>query len=472
MTTARTPNETGSTPIDDPRVWRAFAVASASIFMFVLDSGLLTVALPEIERDFPESSRAAVSWVSTGYLLSVASLILVAGRLGDIHGRRRIFRIGLPVWAAGSLLTGIAPSIGVLIAARFVQGVGSALVTSVALTMVLPGIPEARRPYAVGIWGTAGALAAIVGPTLGAELMDATSWRWALASVAPITLITYLAGRRLLVETKDESANPVVDPASVILVMLGIGLVALGLSQSRVWGWGDPRTLASCLVGAVACAAFYVRSDRHSNPIIDISTFSIPSYGRAALSAALQQVGFFSWFFSTSFVLREIWGWSVRDTGQALSISFAFSAITGWLGGRAAERFGYFWPTTAGALAAVAGPLYWVFAFDAEPSFWLVYLPGAALFGLGGGACGSLPTGIALSDISDAKQGTAYAAYQTTRRIASTMGLALMAALLGEASGDALLGGARNVWMLCVVVHLLMIVPLLPFRTVTPDRPT
>ena len=123
---------------------------------------------------------------------------------------------------------------------------------------------------------------------------------------------------------------------------------------------------------------------------------------------------------------------------------------------------GYFWPTVIGAVIAGLGPLYWVISWDAEPSFWLVYLPGAALFGLGGGVCGILTTGMALKHVSDADQGMAYAAHQTARRMSSTVGLAMMATLLGEASGTALLGGARNVWLMVAGAHLFMILPLVP----------
>lgn len=453
---------TASAIVEQKRAWRAFGVASASIFMFVLDAGLLSVALPEIERAFPDSSRATVSWVSTGYLVTLAGLLIVSGRMGDVFGRKRVFRSGLLVLAVGSLLTGVAPTIGLLIGARMIQGVGGALVTATALTLVLSDLPENRRPFAIGIWGSAGSVAAVLGPTLGAEVVDALSWRVAVSMIGPISLLTYIAGRSVLKEARDPDAPRQLDPLSVALATTGVGAVALGLSQSRVWGWDDPRTFGALLAGLAAVGAFVVRSMRQEHPVLDLGLFGNRRYSGATVAAALQQLGFFSWFFSTSFVLREIWGWSVGATGRAISLTFVFSTLTGWLGGKAAERTGYFWPTAIGAVVAAVGPLYWYFAFDAQPSFWAVYVPGAVLFGLGGGACGVLTTGIALDTISEADQGMAYAAHQTARRVASGMGLALMAALLGEASGTELLGGGRNVWLLSAGVHLVMILPLIP----------
>lgn len=446
---------------EERRSWRAFGVASASIFMFVLDAGLISVALPEIERAFPESSRATISWASTGYLVSVAGFMLVAGRLGDVYGRKRIFDLGLIGLGGGAVLAGLAPTIGLLIAARMVQGVGAALVTATGLTLVLSDIAVARRPFAIGLWGSVGSIAAVIGPTLGAFVVDVAGWRVAVSLLAPICLITYLAGRSTLRETLDLDADGRIDPIGVLLATVGIGAVALSLSQSRVWGWSDPRTSAVLVIGLLLVGAFLERSRRSPDPVLDLRLFANRSFSGATLSAGLQQLGFFSWFFSTSFVLREVWGWSVRETGYAISLTFAFSATTGWLGGRAAMRFGYFWPIAISALVTAAGPIYWWLVFDDTPSFWSVYLPGAILFGLGGGACGVLTTGAALRNVDESDQGMAYAAHQTTRRVASSLGLALMASLLGEATGAALLDGARNVWLMVAAVHVLMITPLL-----------
>ncbi len=455
----------GATGVDSrddesARAWRAFAVGSASIFMFVLDAGLLSVSLPEIAETFSEASRATISWVSTGYLVTIAGLMLVAGRMGDAYGRKRVFQAGLAVLGTGALMSGLAPTIGLLIAARMVQGVGGALVSATGLTLVLADIPAPRHAFAVGVWGSIGSLAAVLGPTLGAAIVDSFGWRAALASVAPLAIGTLVVGRRLLRETTDDAAPRRLDPVGVLLATFAIGIIALGLSQSRLWGWTDPKTITAIGLGIATLAVFVDRCRRHPNPLLSLDLLRNAAYAGPTGAAALQQLGFFSWFFSTSFVLTEIWGWSVRETGQAISVAFLFSAVTGWGGGKASVRFGTFWPTVIGALVAASGPLYWVAAFGTEPRFWAVYLPGAALFGLGGGACGILTTAMALRRVSAADQGMAYAAHQTARRMASSFGLALMATLLGEASGTGLLGGARSVWLMVAGAHLIMIVPL------------
>lgn len=458
--TAGTPR----TADDDRRAWKAFGVASASIFLYVLDAGLMSVALPDIERAFPDSTRATVSWVSTGNVVALAGLMLIGGRLGDVYGRKRVFEWGLVILAVGALASAVAPGIGLLIAGRVVQGAGAALVTANSLSLVLSDLPPARHPFAIGMWGTSGSIAAVLGPTVGAEVLDATSWRFVVGLIGPIALLTLVAGRRPLRDIIDPDAPRNLDAAGVGLATGGIGGIVLALSQTRVWGWSDGRTIGALVIGVVALAGFVVRCHSHPEPLLRLTLLRNRSLSSAMVAAGFQQLGFFSWFFSTSFVLREIWGWSVRATGQAISLTFVCSAVTGWLGGRVASRYGYFWTTALSALVAAAGPLYWAFAFDTEPSFWSVYLPGAALFGLGGGACGILTTGIALRDVSDADHGMAYATHQTARRMASATGLGLMAALLGEASGAALLGGARNVWLMVAGAHVAMIAPLLVSR--------
>lgn len=454
-------NSTQSAPVtSERRAWLAYAVASASIFMFVLDAGLVSIALPEIERDFPESSRAAISWVSTGNLVGVAGFMLVSGRVGDVFGRKRVFRWGLLVLAISALVTAAAPSVPLLIVARFAQGAASAVVTANSLSTVLADIPNHRQPLAIGLWGSVGSLAAIAGPTVGAELAEAAGWRVTLGAIAPIALATWVAGRSVLRESIDDHAVRRLAPVSVAGATIGVGGLALGLSQSGRWGWGDLRTWSALVVGAAAFATFLDRSRRDEAPLFDFRLLRAPLYARATVSAGLQQIGFFSWFFSTSFVLREIWGWSARETGLALSLTFVFSTVTGWVGGRAAERYGYVPPTVVSAVICATGPLFWIVAFEVTPSFWTVYLPGAFLFGAAGGVCGILTTGLALSDMTEADHGMAYSAHQTVRRMSSATGLALMATLLGEAEGDRLLSGARNVWLLVALVHLLMVVPL------------
>ncbi len=452
------------------RSWAALGVASASIFLFVLDAGLLSVALPDIEAEFDETSRATVSWAGTGYFVSLSASLLVAGRLADRLGRHRMFDAGLVVFGAAALATGLAPNPWLLIGARVVQGVGGGMLTATSLALVLPLFPLDRRALAVGVWGMVGSFAAVLGPTLGAVVVDELDWRLVFIVMAPISWGVVAVGRTRLPDDRPvggaAEADAGLDLVGVPLTAGGVGLVALALSQGGAWGWRDARTIGALALGAVLLAAFADRSRRHPGAVLDLRLLAARQFTTATLSAAIQQMGFLAWFFSTSIILRNMWGWTALETGLAISAAMAASAVTGPVGGRLAERLGY--PATVGLTVwvAVAGPAWWLLTIDADPDLWGALLPGLLLFGAGGGVVGIITTGAALHDLPEAQLGSANAAHQTARRLASAVGVALMVALLGEADGPELLDGAQRVWVLVLATHVVMALPMVayPFR--------
>lgn len=432
----------------------------------MLDAGLLSVALPDIEAEFPETSRAAISWTGTGYFVALSASLLVAGRLADRLGRHRMFDYGLAVFGSAALLTGLAPNPPLLIAARVVQGLGGGMLTATSLALVLPLFPLERRAFAVGIWGMVGSFAAVLGPTLGALVVDELDWRLVFAVMAPIAwAVVWLGRSRLPDDRRDEltADGAPLDLLGVPLTAGGVGLVALALSEGRVWGWRDARTVAALVLGVVLLAAFAARSRRHPGAVFDLRLLAARQFTTATVSAGLQQMGFLAWFFSTSLILRNMWGWTALETGLAISAAMAASAVTGPIGGRAADRFGYRATVVATVWVAVAGPIWWLLTVDAEPDLWGALLPGLLLFGAGGGVVGIITTGAALHDLPEAQLGAANAAHQTARRLSSAVGVALMVALLGEADGADVLAGARRVWVLVAVAHVLMAIPMLAY---------
>ncbi len=436
----------------------------------MLDAGLLSVALPDIEAEFDEVSRATVSWAGTGYFVALSASLLVAGRLADRLGRHRMFDYGLAVFGSAALLTGLAPDPWLLIAARVVQGLGGGMLTATSLALVLPLFPLERRAFAVGIWGMVGSFAAVLGPTLGAVVVDELDWRLVFAAMAPIAWTVVALGRSRLPDDRPSVAARLdqtrLDLVGVPLTAGGVGLVALALSEGGAWGWLDARTVGAFALGVVLLAVFADRSRRHPGAVLDLRLLAARQFTTATASAAIQQMGFLAWFFSTSIILRNMWGWSALDTGLAISAAMATSAVTGPIGGRAADRFGYPATVAVAVWVAAAGPLWWLLTIDADPDLWRALLPGLVLFGAGGGVVGIITTGAALHDLPEEQLGAANAAHQTARRLASAVGVALMVGLLGEADGAALLDGARRVWVLVLVAHVVMALPMLayPFR--------
>ena len=197
--------------------WLPLLVTATAIFIFRVDAGLMSVSLPDIEESFPETSRATISWVGTGYSVAGVSLLLTAGRFGDRLGRRRVFRTGMVVFGLGALIAGLAPNPAVLIAGRVLGGAGGALYTATGLAIALREIPESRKATAVGFWGFVGSMGFVVGPVGGGAIVELFNWRVAFVAVAPLALLAGLAAGRVLHESKDPEHSQPVNPVDVLL---------------------------------------------------------------------------------------------------------------------------------------------------------------------------------------------------------------------------------------------------------------
>src|SRR5688572_30336704 len=262
-----------SAPPTDDRATPTLLVAGLGIFMVFLDTQILFVAFGDIERSFPDVSTNTMSWVLSGYTLAFAALLVPAGRLADRWGRKRVFMGGLALFTVASAACGLAPTAGLLIAARVLQAVGAAAITPTSLALVLRATPKERVPIAVAIWGSMGAVAAAFGPTLGGLLVDAAGWRWVFFLNVPVCVVALVLGRRILVESREAEPGPFPDLVGAVVLALGIGAVSLALVQSEDWGWVDGRTIGSVAIGVVLVALFVVRSRTQSAPALDLSLF-------------------------------------------------------------------------------------------------------------------------------------------------------------------------------------------------------
>ncbi|MGI9621707.1 MAG: MFS transporter [Acidimicrobiales bacterium] len=449
--------------------WPVLVVTGLAIFTFGVDTGLVSVSLADIEESFPDASRATISWVSTGYAVASVALLLIAGRLGDRYGRRLVFEAGLWAIGIGAVIAAIAPEVLILIAGRILGGAGGALCLATGLAISLREAPANRKAMAVGFWGFMGSVGFVLGPTGGGLVIEALSWRWAFLFMAPLAFVGAVAARRVLPESSDpETAGPI-NIVEIPTATIGVGALALGLSQSGRWGLDDPRVIALVVLGLTLLTVLVARSGRPGS-LVDRRLWRFRPYVIATAGASIQQFGFLPWFVTTGFVLREVWGWSALQTGWALSLGMLVAAPVNVIGGRVADRVGYVRVTNAGAVLAGCGALFWVVTMDAEPDFWGVYVPGLALFMLGAGVAGLLPTGAALQDIPRSLLGVANATHSTLRRLAASMGLAIMAALLGEEVGDALLPGVKSVYTMVAVAHFALIPFMWAYGRATRNR--
>ncbi|MCB0956338.1 MAG: MFS transporter, partial [Ilumatobacter sp.] len=288
------------------RAWAAVCIAAASAFLYVADSAFVSLAIPQIEATFPSVPRARIGWVATAFMVTQASLLLIAGRLGDRRGRRRWFVLGLTAYGVGAAIAAVAPGLWWLLGARVVQGAGAALFAAGALALVLPLFPSARAAHVVGVWGLVGSVAGWLTPVLGSWLVG-INWRWEFAVLAPAALAVALLGMRLLPEPPPIESPHRTDRVGLLLAPPAFGLAMLVLSQGSRWGWASARTLLLLAAVAVLLVAFVRRSFVAASPLLDISLLRIRGYRANIVAGVLQQASFFGWFLTAPLVMHNVW---------------------------------------------------------------------------------------------------------------------------------------------------------------------
>jgi MFS family permease len=342
-----------------------------------------------------------------------------------------------------------------------IGGAGAAFLTSSALALVLPEFPLEKRGMMIGWWGSLGSTAAIVAPTGGGLLTENVSWRLPFALIAPMAITVFVVGRRVLTEQTDERSSAAIDPISVLVGPLALGLLVLGVSQGGRWGWGSTSTLGAIVVAAILLVAFIHRCARVANPLLDLSIFGFPQFRLNVVGSGLQQVGFFAWYVTTPLILRTVWGWSTFEAGVGMALGQVAASFSAPFGGRWSDRVGTTQPIVTSAVVAAVGPMWFAITASREPHFFAAFLPASVLMGIGGGICGTLTTSAALYDLPGATLGAANSVNQLIRRVCGTIGVAVAVALLGEAKGPSLLTPARRVWVMVSLAHLLMCIPYL-----------
>src|SRR3954471_12860358 len=232
------------------RRWKVLLVTSVAVFMAFLDVTIVNVAFPSIREAFPESSLAGLSWVLNAYNIVFAALLVPAGRLADLLGRRRLFFWGLAVFVSASALCGLAWWVWALVAARVIQAAGAAVLVPTSLGLLLPEFPLERRASATALWGAVGGVAAATGPSLGGLLIEWSDWRAVFFVNLALGAAAWVPARRLLRETRDPDRGAVPDALGIVMLAGGVGLLSLAIVKAPVWGWGSPQALGA-LCGAV-----------------------------------------------------------------------------------------------------------------------------------------------------------------------------------------------------------------------------
>jgi EmrB/QacA subfamily drug resistance transporter len=429
------------------RRWKVLIVTAVAVFMSFLDVTIVNVAFPDLERDFPEASRADLSWVLNGYNIVFAALLVPAGLVADRVGRRRMFFIGVWTFVGASVLSGIASSPEMLVAARLLQAAGGAILVPTSLALLLPEFPLASRATAVAIWGATGAVAAALGPSLGGVLVDELGWRWVFFVNVPIGLAALVPARGLLRETRVGS-GPLPDALGTGLLIVAVGALALGIVKGSEWGWESARVLGSLGVAAVLLPALLLRSARHRAPVIDLTLFRTRSFAVANAGMFVFSSAFYALLLAGVLFLTQVWDYSILEAGFAITPGPLMAAVAAPPGGRLSDRYGQRVVAVPGALLFAAGAGLLALNMDSTPDYVAEYLPAQILTGAGVGLSFASWSSAAVAQLPPERFATGSAVLACLRQIGAVVGIAVLVAVLEAAPAGDPLSGFTDAWTL------------------------
>ena len=419
----------------------------------LLDSTVVNVALPAIQNDLG-GGLAGQQWVVNAYLLTLGSLILIGGSLGDLYGERKIFAIGVGAFGVASLLCALAPTIEFLVAARAIQGATSALLTPASLALIAITYSDAKeRGAAIGTWTAWGGIATVIGPLAGGWILGVASWRWIFAINVPFVLLT-LALIWLAVAPDERRSGPKrrLDLVGALLAAVGLAAPVLALTEQPQRGWTDPLVVGGLVAGAVLLTAFVLWERHTSDPMLPLGLFRRRNFTVANVETLLVYAGLSSLFFFLTIFLQQVAGWSPLESGLAglpvTVLLFVLSRFTG----RLSARFGPRLFMGGGPLVAAVGVLL-LTRLDSDVSYVSDVLPAMVVFGLGLSITVAPLTTTVMSDAHRGDSGIASGVNNAVARVAGLLGIAVVGVAVANRSGAELdLAGYRIGMVLTAVL--------------------
>jgi EmrB/QacA subfamily drug resistance transporter len=399
-----------------------------------IDSSVVNVALPAIARGLG-GGLSAQQWVSNAYLLTLSSLILIGGSLGDIYGERRVFAIGIGAFGVVSVACALAPTIGVLIAARALQGAAGALVTPSSLAIIVAAFGPKERGAAIGSWTAWGGIAGIIGPLAGGSIVDQLSWRWIFALNIPLAAVTLLL-IRVAVPPSTRVAGRRVDVIGAALGALGLAGVVFALIEEPRHGWSSPEILIALVGGVISFAVFLVYERRAPVPMLKLELFARRNFAVGNLETFSMYAGLSILFFFLTIYLQQVAGYSALQSGlTTLPVTLVMFALSRRFGALA-DRLGPRLFMGVGPLIAAAGILL-VARIGRDVSYLTDLLPALLLFALGLSLTVSPLTATVLADADESDAGIASAINNAVARVAGLVGVSVV----GVVVAGTLVGG-------------------------------
>jgi len=438
--------------------WLALYVLCAGMLMIVLDATIVNVALPSIQDDLGFSQNN-LAWVINAYMIPFGGLLLLAGRIGDLVGQRRVFLLGLTIFTGASLLCAASPSQEMLVGARFIQGIGGALASAVILGMIVTMFPEpAAQAKAIGVYGFVASAGGSIGLLLGGVLTDAISWHWIFLINLPIGIAVAFLAKRLVANPDGIGLSAGADFPGAVLLTSSLMLGVFTILQIEKWGWGDSRTLLLSAISAVLLALFIFRQARIANPLMPLRLFRSRNVAGSNVLQALLVAGMFGMFFLGALYLQRVLGYSPLEVGLAfLPTTIVMGSLSLGFSEKLIMRFGPRTTLIPGVSLVVVALL--LFArTPVDANYLLDLLPPFLLIGIGVGTSFPAIMTLAMSGATPKDAGLASGLVNTSMQVGGSIGLAVLATLSTERTNSLIDSGESQLQALTSGYHVAYLV--------------
>ncbi|WP_081639957.1 DHA2 family efflux MFS transporter permease subunit [Actinomadura flavalba] len=443
--------EDEASPVPDRRTGTVLALSCGTVFLAYLDTTVVNIAFAPMRASFPEASTTGLSWVITAYAILFAALLIPAGRLSDVVGRRRQLLVATTGFAVASALCALAPNLPVLIAARAAQGAFAGGMIPAALAVLLHETPPERRLRALGAWGAAGSLAAAAGPVLGSLLIDAVNWRAVFMINVPLALaIVWAAARTLGPDQRRTHRLP--DLAGTALLTAGVGALVLGLTNGEHWGWTAPGTLLFTVAGPLLIAAALFRSRSHAAPAVEFDLWRSRDFRIANLVAFPTAVAMFAWLLATPLFVATVWDYSILKAGLAVTPG-AFASAVAAIGIARIRRRGLQRAAVSVGMVLFTANAVWLWlALTDRPAFLPLWLATGLLGGTGIGLTLTGLNSTAALAVPPARFATGTGLHNAIRQVGGAFGVAGVAMISVAAATGTGSAAFRSIFLFTAVM--------------------
>lgn len=439
-------------------------IACMGVFMAFIDNTIVSIAFPNMLKSFHHATLGDLSWVFNIYNVALGALLVPAGRMADLLGRRRVFAAGVAIFTFASTLCAVCPSVQLLVAARALQGIGSATLIPASLALILEAYPAQRRGQAIAMWSATGALAAGIGPSIGGLLVVVDNWRLVFLINLPVGIVVHRLAQRVLVESRAPGKRAVPDLLGALLLAASVGLLSVGIVQGRSWGWLNIRIFVAVAVSVALGGLFVHRCRRHPAPIVDFSLFRSRNFQVASVLTIIGSAGFFALGLANILYLMDVWRYSPLTAGLAGTPAPFVAAGAAALAGKLATKRDSRPLIVLGGIIWTIGPIFLIERFSLLPRYLTGYLPAAVILAIGIGVTFPLVGEIAVADAPGGRYAAATALNSAIRQVGAALGVAILVAVVGTPGPAQTQSAFRHAWMFAAVCFALVAVGALLLR--------